>query len=422
MKKRFPLIARILAGFVLGAAAGVALSQCQVSWKDAAVSFVDPFGRVLVSMLKMVVYPVILFSLLHGAASMPLKKAGRVGMAVMAWYFATSVFATAFGVFLAYAMNPSIGGDAASTASEYAVRATEMKSAGAGSSFADFIVNLFQNPFTALSNGEFLPIIIFAILLGLALRTVIDDGGEKSKLAEKALDVVDGLQQAVFRLIEWVVLYFPIGVFALSFTNFAKNGVLLFGSYFRITVCVAVGVCAMIFIVYPAAIALFCRENPFKVMYRIRQAALTAFVTRSSAATLPVSFKTMDELKVGRSLTGFSLPMGATINMDGVCIHLPVFVILAANMFSIDLSAMQVLTLCLSIVFASVGAGGIPGGSVFLLFMILENMGLGEEQVTLIVALALGINPILDMFETSCNVTGDNVCTYIVARKSGLIG
>jgi Na+/H+-dicarboxylate symporter len=107
--------------------------------------------------------------------------------------------------------------------------------------------------------------------------------------------------------------------------------------------------------------------------------------------------------------------------MDGVCVHLPVFVILAANMFGHDLSIVQIASLCLSIMFASIGAGGIPGGSVFLLFMVLEAMGLPNDQVMLIVALALGINPVLDMFETCCNVTGDTVCTYIVARKNGLV-
>jgi Na+/H+-dicarboxylate symporter len=113
--------------------------------------------------------------------------------------------------------------------------------------------------------------------------------------------------------------------------------------------------------------------------------------------------------------------MGSTVNMDGVCVHLPVFVILAANMLGHDLSMLQIATLCISIIFASIGAGGIPGGSVFLLFMVLESMGLPSDQVTLVVALALGINPILDMFETCCNVTGDNVCTYIVAHNNSLM-
>ena len=182
-----------------------------------------------------------------------------------------------------------------------------------------------------------------------------------------------------------------------------------------------VGVMAMIFVVYPLAILAFCRENPYRVLLRLREALLTAFVTRSSAATLPVSFRVMDEIGVDRSLSSFSLPMGATVNMDGVCVHLPVFVILAANMFGHDLSFVQIASLCLSIMFASIGAGGIPGGSVFLLFMVLETMGLPNDQVMLIVALALGINPVLDMFETCCNVTGDTVCTYIVARKNGLV-
>ena len=182
----------------------------------------------------------------------------------------------------------------------------------------------------------------------------------------------------------------------------------------RIVLCVMTCVLAMIFVVYPAAIAVFRRENPFRVLARLRGPMLTAFVTRSSAATLPVSFRAMDEAGVPRAVSSFSLPLGATVNMDGVCVHLPVFAILAANMFGQDLSAVQLLTLVVSVMFASIGAGGVPGGSVFLLFMVLENMGLGTDQVAMIVALALGINPILDMFETCCNVTGDNVCTYVV--------
>ena len=208
---------------------------------------------------------------------------------------------------------------------------------------------------------------------------------------------------------------------ALSLVNFAENGALLFGPYARIVVCVMTGVAAMVFVVYPLSILVFCRENPYRALLRLRQPMLTAFVTRSSAATLPMSFRAMDDMGVSRTLSSFSLPMGATVNMDGVCVHLPVFVILAANMFGHSLGALEVATLCMMIMFASVGAGGVPGGSVFLLFMVLENMGLTPEQVSLVVALALGINPVLDMFETCCNVTGDNVCTYIVAKKSGLL-
>ena len=423
-KRKLPLVWRILVGFVLGIAAGMAAPKTFGEETLAKViAVVAPFGGVLVSMLKMVVYPIIFFSLVLGAASLPLKRSGKIGGSVIVWYFVTSLFATVFGVAMAFAMNPSIHA-AADTAGKYLETANTMAGNAGSATFGEFFMALFQNPFAALASGQFLPIIIFAISFGIAARFLLDtpEIGEREKSAiELLVKVCDGAQKVAFKLIDWVMLYFPIGVFALTFTNFAEHGALLFGPYLRIVVCVMVGVLGMILVVYPLAIFLLCRENPYKVLAKMRRPILTAFVTRSSAATLPVSFDAMNGMGVARSLSSFSLPLGATINMDGVCVHLPVFVILAANMFGIELTLVQIAVLVVSIMFASVGAGGVPGGSVFLLFMVLENMGLSVEQVALTVALALGINPILDMFETSCNVAGDNVCTYIVARKNKLV-
>ena len=150
---------------------------------------------------------------------------------------------------------------------------------------------------------------------------------------------------------------------------------------------------------------------------------IVAFITRSSAATLPVSIKTAEEeLKIRNELASFSLPLGATINMDGVCVHLPMFAVLAANMFDIELSIGSLTLLVVTTVLSSIGAGGVPGGSLMLLFIILETMGLSSQQVAVIVALALGVNPILDMFETMNNITGDLVCSYTVATNEGLVG
>jgi Na+/H+-dicarboxylate symporter len=422
--KKIPLVAKILIGFVSGTAIGLGLSAfCEAETVKKIIPYISPFGSILVAMLKAVVYPIILFSLIAGAACLPLKRSGKVGGIVMAWYFVTSLFATLFGVALAYMLNPSISG-AANVASANMASAKEIAGSAVSGTITALITGLFQNPFAALSSGQFLPVIVFAIAFGLASRSILDSLPEESEVARGVrlfVKAVEGAQHISFRLIDWVVCYFPIGVFALSLTNFAANGTLLFGPYLRITCCVIVGVFAMMFLIYPLAILVFCRQNPYKILLRIKDAMLTAFVTRSSAATLPVSFRAMDGLGVDRAISGFSLPMGSTVNMDGVCVHLPVFVILAANMFGHDLSMLQIATLCISIMFASIGAGGVPGGSVFLLFMVLENMGLPADQVSLVVALALGINPILDMFETCCNVAGDNVCTYIVARKNGLI-
>lgn len=417
---RFPLVWRILAGFLLGIALGLAASRLPAETLGRVLPFVSPFGAVLVSMLKMVVYPIIFFSLVLGAASMPLRSSGRIGGTVLAWYFATSLFATVFGVALAFLLDPSMAA-AAETAGRY-MDGVKAMTAGAGAGgFGAFLTGLFQNPFAALAEGRFLPIIVFAILFGLAARALVDAGGKSRASVEAMLQACDGVQQAAFKLIDWVMAYFPFGVFALTFCNFAENGTLLFGPYLRIVGCVLAGVAAMILVVYPLALFLLCRENPWRILARLRQPLLTAFVTRSSAATLPVSFRAMDGLGVSRSLSSFSLPLGATVNMDGVCVHLPVFVILAANMFGVSLSAGQLAVLVVSVMFASVGAGGIPGGSVFLLFMVLENLGLAPDQVATVVALALGINPVLDMFETCCNVAGDNVCTYLVAKRAKLV-
>ena len=422
--KKIPLVAWIMLGFVLGTTLGLVLAECcSPETAKKVIPWVAPFGNVLVAMLKMVVYPIILFSLILGAASLPLKKSGKVGGTVLLWYFSTSLFATVFGVAMAYLLNPSMAA-AGDVASGYMEGVKGMSTSAGAGSFGAFLVGLFQNPFAALANGQFLPIIVFSIGFGLCARWVLDASGTDAatrRAVEAMVTVCDGAQKVSFKLIDCVIHYFPIGVFALSVVNFAENGVLLFGPYAKITLCVVVGVVSMILFVYPLAIAFFCRENPYRVLLKIREPILTAFVTRSSAATLPVSFQAADGLGVDRKLSSFSLPMGATVNMDGVCVHLPVFVILAANMFGHRLGVLEVGTLCLSIMFASVGAGGIPGGSVFLLFMVLENLGLPADQVSLIVALCLGINPILDMFETCCNVTGDNVCTYIVARKNGMM-
>ncbi|MBQ9788665.1 MAG: dicarboxylate/amino acid:cation symporter [Lentisphaeria bacterium] len=423
-----PLVWRMGIAFVFGIIGGIILFNisdgANAETAEKILGFISPFGTVLISMLKMIVIPIIFFSLVAGAASLPIKKFGKIGVTVLVWYFLTSLFAGIFGCALALLMNPKMQ-NFAEMSKKFAGDVASMKMKGtSGGGFAEFINSLFQNPFQALAEGNFLPIIIFALLFGIALRVLIDNNAEDSELGKSGqvlLQIFDVSQKASFKIIDWIMEYFPIGVFALTLVNFATYGAKLFMPYFQITICVIVGVAAMVFIIYPLFVAILCKENPYKVIYHIKEAIFTAFLTRSSAATLPVSFKMMNGLKVRHELSSFSLPLGATINMDGVCVHLPVFAILAANIFGIELTAVQLAILIVSVVFASVGAGGIPGGSVFLLFMVLSNLGLNDMQTATIVALAIGINPLLDMFETACNVTGDNVCTYIVAKNNGML-
>ncbi|MDE1460597.1 dicarboxylate/amino acid:cation symporter [Spartinivicinus poritis] len=426
------LLMRIFIGFLAGSAIGCAMWLLGTPEQTTnALQYIKPFGDLLVSLLKMIVVPVICLSLIVGAASLPIQRFGKVGLKVISWYLLCSFLAAAVGALMATAFNP--GSEAAlqaweSIASSSQVQeAAQLKAAQAETKqggILSILLGMFENPFSALSNGNFLAIITFSILFGLALRVLLENSNDKQQKSalNKLMDIISAGRDIIFKLVDWILEYTPIGVFALSIANFSAYGPKIAGPYVEVTLGVIAGVLVMVFIAYPLLLAVVTKRNPIPVMKIMQEAIITAFITRSSAATLPVSIRVAeDDLKVKNELASFSLPLGATINMDGVCVHLPMFAILAANMFSLDLGFSALVVLVITTVLASIGAGGVPGGSLMLLFIILQAMGLDPTQISIIVALALGINPILDMFETANNVTGDLVCTYAVASTSDLI-
>ncbi|MBQ9088883.1 MAG: dicarboxylate/amino acid:cation symporter [Lentisphaeria bacterium] len=427
--KKIPLIYLNLAAFVTGCIAGLVIYQiggaCGSDALNNIVGVISPFGNILVYMLKMIVIPIIFFSIIHGTANLPLKTFGKMGIWVCVWYFCTSLYSVIFGTVMAFIFNPSLS-RANELAGSLLSKVSEMQSAAAssGNAFLNMIYGLFANPFQALAKGDFLPVIVYAILFGLAIRSVADNAGDErtQNLMNSLIDTIEALQKATFKIIEWVMLYFPIGVFALTASSFAVYGISLFNSYLQVALCVISGIVLMLLLCYPLFVRIVCKENPYPILWKLREPILTAFVTRSSAATIPVSMRTVQEkLKVRKELAGFTISLGATVNMDGVCVHLPVFAVLAANMFGIDISFSQILLMVIGVVFASVGAGGVPGGSIFLLFMVLGCFNLTQSQTSTVIALALGINPLLDMFETACNVAGDNVGAYVVGKKMKML-
>ncbi|MBI9070666.1 MAG: dicarboxylate/amino acid:cation symporter [Melioribacteraceae bacterium] len=437
MKKLFrlyfstSLLLRIFLAFIIGSILGGVLwyysGQGNEGFVTDLISYISPFGLVFVNMLKMIVIPVIFFSLITGAASLPIKRFGRIGVKVIAWYFLCSFLAAIVGTLLAVIINPGSGSDLQGwekIAETVSSQAQELGGKTTGGGFTNMIMQMFQNPFEALSSGNFLAIIIFSVMFGLAIRVLIETNKSEKhvKDLENLLSIFTSIRDAIFKLVDWILEYSPIGVFVLSIVNFGLYGPNIVGPYISVAVGIIIGILGMVFIVYPLLLVITTKKNPYKIIKSMQEAIITAFITRSSAATLPVSIKTIEsELKVKNELASFSLPLGATINMDGVCVHLPMFAMLAANMFFIDLSISSLIILVITTVLASIGAGGVPGGSLMLLFIILESMGLSGSQVSIIIALALGINPILDMFETANNVTGDMVCTYAVADIEGLI-
>ena len=423
------IIACLIAGAVIGGALWLVADRAESDLWLKSLDFIEPFGKVFISMLKMIVIPVVFFSLLCGASSLPVSKFGRVGLKTIGWYLLCSLFAAVVGACLALLINPGAGAGLEmweDMASEVTDKAADLETAAdTKGTLVGMLYNMFTNPFEALATGNFLPIIVFSIMFGLAIRVLIETAPSKqqSDRLEMLIGFFEACRDAMFKLVDWILEYSPIGVLALTIVNFAKYGPKIVGPYISVTLGVVCGILVMVFCVYPALLLAVTRQNPFKVLKRIREAMIMAFVSRSSAATLPVSIKVAEEeLRVQNELASFSLPLGATINMDGVCVHLPMFAVLAANMFGIELSIAGLAVLVITTVLASIGAGGVPGGSIMLLFIILQAMDLSDQQVATVVALAFGINPILDMFETMNNVTGDLVCTYTVAHNENLIG
>ncbi|MBL7067107.1 MAG: dicarboxylate/amino acid:cation symporter [Candidatus Marinimicrobia bacterium] len=425
------LLTRLLSGFILGSITGGILWYISIrTGKPVAESvtpYVSPFGSVLIGMLKMIVIPVIFFSLITGAASLPIKRFGRIGLKVIGWYLFCSFLAASLGALLALVINPGSGANLEGWQKmvvTLGTQANEYAAAPTPGGFISILLNMFVNPFEALASNNFLAIITFSILFGLAIRIILESSRDKNRLdtLNQLVQLIEAARDVIFKMVDWILEYSPIGVLALSITNFGLYGPNIVGPYISVTLGVITGILMMVFVVYPILLFAVTRQNPYRIMKGMDEAMITAFITRSSAATLPVSLHTVQEkLKVRSELASFSLPLGATINMDGVCVHLPMFAVLAANMFHIPLTLTGLIVLVITTVLASIGAGGVPGGSIMLLFIILQTMGLDSTQIAVIVALAMGINPILDMFETANNVTGDMVCTYTVAHNEKLI-
>jgi len=425
------LLARILTAFVSGSLTGGLFwwlaSRYDLNLAVRLAPFVAPFGTVLIGALKMIVVPVIFFSLISGAAALPLRQFGRIGVKVMLWYLGCSLVAAGIGVLLALQINPGGTSDFSGwqqLADSLGGQITDVRSGlPANRSFGAFLMNLLKNPFEALATNNFLAIILFSIAFGLALRVLIETHNRTNGHSPlHLLELINTVREAIFRMVDWILEYSPLGVFALAITNFGVYGPQIIGPYVGVALGVIAGVLVMMVLFYPLLLALVTRRNPFQVICKMDKAIITAFITRSSAATLPVSLRVAESrLGVRNELAAFSLPLGATVNMDGVCVHLPMFAVLAANMFNVTLTFTDLIILVMTTVLASIGAGGVPGGSVILLFIILETLGLDSSQVAVIVALAMGINPILDMFETANNITGDLVCTYAVAHREKLL-
>tara|TARA_B100000941_G_scaffold280975_1_gene247953 strand:- start:569 stop:1801 length:1233 start_codon:yes stop_codon:yes gene_type:complete len=357
-------------------------------------------GQVFISLLKLMVVPLVFFSLTSGVSSLDQNLSlGRIAGKTLGLYLTTTAIAITIGLTIAVLFNPGNNLDLETSISLSIPESPNIK---------DIILGIIpSNPIKAMADGNMLQIIVFSILLGIAIRSL----GDSVKIIK---DAVNSITEIVLKLVMFIINIAPYGVFCLISVLFAEKGLTVLGDlsfYFFIVVS------ALLlhgFLTYSLLLILFVKINPLKFYNKIKSLMLFAFSTSSSNATIPVTLRTViDGIGVNRKIASFTVPLGATINMDGTAIMQGVATVFIANAYSIDLLFVDYLMVILTATLASIGTAGVPGVGLIMLAMVLNQVGLPVEGIALII----GVDRLLDMLRTVVNVTGDSTVSTIVANS-----
>ena len=399
------LTSKILIGMLSGLIFGSIISLLGLEANPfIKVYLIDGFlnigGQIFISLLKLMVVPLVFFSLTSGVSSLDKDLSlGRIAGKTLGLYLITTAIAISIGLSIAFFLNPGNNLDLQTSTSLAIPESPNIK---------DIILNIIpSNPVQAMADGNMLQIIVFSILVGIAIRGLGD-----SVIIIK--DVISNITDIVLKLVMYIINIAPYGVFCLMSVLFAEKGLTVLGDlsfYFFIVVS------ALLihgFLTYSALLILFVKINPFSFFDKIKSLMLFAFSTSSSNATIPVTLKTViDNIGVNRKVASFTVPLGATINMDGTAIMQGVATVFIANAYSIDLLLTDYLMVILTATLASIGTAGVPGVGLIMLAMVLNQVGLPVEGIGLII----GVDRLLDMLRTVVNVTGDSAVSTIVANS-----
>ncbi len=408
MKKgKISLSTKIFIGLILGLITGIIFNFIPEGFIRDELLINGVFylvGQAFLKAIMMLVVPLVFISLVNGAASMgDIKKLGRIGVKTVLFYLATTAIAISIALSLSTVFKPGVGLNlSSSNLSEVTIKeATPLVEV-----ILDMIPN---NPIASMANGNMLQIIVFAMLIGVGLSTL----GEKTKMITNLFQQLNDL---IMKIVDFVMIIAPIGVFGLIARTFATQGFDAMIPLIKYMSLVLISLLIHATIVYGGLLKLFTRLSPIKFFKKFFPAISVAFSTSSSSATLPVSMEIAEEnLGISKDVASFTLPLGATINMDGTAIMQGVATVFIAQIYGVDLTLSSFLTVILTATLASIGTAGVPGVGMIMLSMVLQSVGLPVEGIALI----MGIDRILDMARTSVNITGDAVCTMIVAKAEG---
>lgn len=424
--KKIPLHIQIIAGIILGLIFGVI--AVNAGWAQFTTFYVKPFGTIFVNLLKMIAIPMIVTSLIVGVTSLEnVSKLSRMGGKAIGIFLATTVCAISIGVLLANTLRPGDGipQETKNKLMESYADAAAKNTANA-EKFAErqplqSLIDLFPDNLirTATDNGLMLQIVLFTIFFGVALILI---PREKSS---PVVAIFQGLNDAVLKMVDLIMYMAPIGVFALIssvVTDVAGDNPnevygLLLGLAKYVGV-VALGLILHIFIVYMPLIKFWAKRSPLWFLNKMKPVQLLGFSTSSSNATLALNIENAEKnLGIDEEVSGFVLPLGATINMDGTSMYQAIAAIFIAQALSIDLSFADQLLIIVTATLASIGSAGVPGAGMVMLVIVLNSVGIPAAGIALI----MGPDRILDMCRTIVNVTGDATVATVVAKTEGLL-
>jgi len=357
-------------------------------------------GEIFLRLLKMIIAPLIFASVyvsLSGLGS--LAKIKEIGLKTLIYYLLTTSLSVLTGLILVNLLRPGTGMTTALTASEVHLKSITMH---------DLILSIIpRNPVKSVAEGEVLPIIFFALLLGLATLNL-------PQAKRRALfDFFEALNDALICLIRWIIYLTPLGVFAIVSRIVAEKGLEPLFSLSKYVLTVVLGLTFHASITLGLIVWLLGKTAPWRYFLKVREALLVAFSTASSSATLPISLEVAEEKAgVPKEIAGFVLPLGATVNMDGTALYEAVAAMFIANVYHLHLRLAQQVTIFLTATLASVGAAGIPGAGLVTMTMVLQAVGLPLEGIGLI----LTVDRFLDMMRTSVNVWGDLIGAKVIDR------
>ncbi|MGH7450230.1 MAG: dicarboxylate/amino acid:cation symporter [bacterium] len=420
--KRLARHTKIFIGLVVGAVGGVLCNKFFITAPALAVVqkyLSDPLGKIFLNMLIMVVIPLVFSSLALGVAQIgDLKHLGRIGIRTMLYFILVTAIAVTIGLVLVNSIRP---GDYLpeetknKLMAEYSQEASEkMGMAGKTEFGIQTLVNIVpRNPFAAVSqpNPDMLALIFVALMTGVALTLI------KSDNSQPVIRVLEGVNEIAVKIINIAMKLAPFGVAALIFSVTSRFGFDLIVALGMYVITVLVGLTLHQFGVFSILVRVFARYNPLKFFKKVETVMLTAFSTSSSNATLPTTIMVSQEnLGIPPKIAGFVIPLGATMNMNGTALFEGVTVLFLAQVFGVDLSVSAQLIVVIMSVLTAVGAAGVPSGSIPLLIIVLQMVGVPPEGIAII----LGVDRILDMCRTVLNVTGDITCAAYIARTEGI--